>query len=186
MVIASAAIWWPAPAHAARIKEFASVQGVRSNQLVGYGLVVGLDGTGDQSTSAPFTTQSISAMLQQMGVTVPQGTTMQLKNVAAVLVTAAVAGVCATWPGDRCQCLVARQCEEPAWRHADRHAAERRRRPDLCGRPGQPDRQRRWRRGRRQPGADQPPERRPHPRRRHRRARGADAAATKATACSST
>lgn len=85
---ASAALWWPAPSHAARIKEVASVQGVRSNQLVGYGIVVGLDGTGDQSTSAPFTTQSINALLQQMGVTVPQGTTMQLKNVASVLVTA--------------------------------------------------------------------------------------------------
>jgi flagellar P-ring protein precursor FlgI len=56
--------------------------------LVGYGLVVGLDGTGDQTTSTPFTTQSINALLQQMGVTVPAGTTMQLKNVAAVLVTA--------------------------------------------------------------------------------------------------
>ena len=88
LVIASAALWWPSPAQAARIKEVASVQGVRSNQLVGYGLVVGLDGTGDQSTSAPFTSQSIQALLQQMGVTVPPGTTMQLKNVAAVLVTA--------------------------------------------------------------------------------------------------
>jgi flagellar P-ring protein precursor FlgI len=61
---------------------------VRSNPLVGYGLVVGLDGTGDQTTSTPFTTQSIQAMLQQMGVTVPPGTNMQLKNVAAVMVTA--------------------------------------------------------------------------------------------------
>ena len=86
--LASAAVWWPAPAEAARIKEVASIQGVRSNQLVGYGLVVGLDGTGDQTTSAPFTTQSLLALLQQMGVTVPAGTNMQLKNVAAVMVTA--------------------------------------------------------------------------------------------------
>ena len=85
---ASAAVWWPAPAVAARIKEVASVQGVRSNPLVGYGLVVGLDGTGDQTTSAPFTTQSINSLLQQMGVTVPAGVSMQLKNVAAVMVTA--------------------------------------------------------------------------------------------------
>ena len=85
---ASAAVWWPAPAMAARIKEVASVQGVRSNPLVGYGLVVGLDGTGDQTTSAPFTTQSINSLLQQLGVTVPSGTNMQLKNVAAVMVTA--------------------------------------------------------------------------------------------------
>jgi flagellar P-ring protein FlgI len=85
---ASAALWWPHPAQAARIKELASVQGVRSNALSGYGLVVGLDGTGDQTTSAPFTTQSINALLQQMGVTVPPGTSMQVKNVAAVMVTA--------------------------------------------------------------------------------------------------
>ena len=88
LVAASAAVWWPANAEAARIKEVASVQGVRNNALTGYGLVVGLDGTGDQSTSAPFTAQSVAAMLQQLGVTIPAGTTMQLKNVAAVLVTA--------------------------------------------------------------------------------------------------
>jgi flagellar P-ring protein precursor FlgI len=88
-LLASAALWWPAPAEAMRLKEVASVQGVRTNQLVGYGLVVGLDGTGDQTTSTPFTTQSLTALLQQMGVTVPAGTsTMQLKNVAAVMVTA--------------------------------------------------------------------------------------------------
>ncbi len=87
-LLASAALWWPLPSSAARIKEVASVQGVRSNQLAGYGLVVGLDGTGDQSTSAPFTAQSMNALLQQMGVTIPPGTTMQVKNVAAVMVTA--------------------------------------------------------------------------------------------------
>ena len=87
-LIASAALWWPAPANAVRIKEVAAIQGVRTNQLVGSGLVVGLDGTGDQTTSAPFTTQSLNALLQQMGVTVPPGTNMQLKNVAAVMVTA--------------------------------------------------------------------------------------------------
>ena len=86
---ASSALWWPVPAGAAvRIKEVAAVQGVRSNQLLGYGLVVGLDGTGDQATQTPFTTQSLNALLQQMGVTLPAGVTMQPKNVAAVLVTA--------------------------------------------------------------------------------------------------
>lgn len=86
---ASAALWWPSPAQAMRLKEVATVQGVRNNQLVGYGLVVGLDGTGDQTTSTPFTVQSLTALLQQMGVTVPTTTTpMQLKNVAAVMVTA--------------------------------------------------------------------------------------------------
>jgi flagellar P-ring protein precursor FlgI len=84
-VIASAAVWWPA--QAARIKEIANVQGVRANQLVGYGLVVGLDGTGDQSTQAPYTPQSLAAMLQQMGVTLPPGVTMQPRNVAAVMIT---------------------------------------------------------------------------------------------------
>jgi flagellar P-ring protein precursor FlgI len=87
-LLASAALWWPAPAQAARIKEVATIQGVRSNQLVGYGLVVGLDGTGDQTTSAPFALQSLLALLQQMGVTVPAGTNMQLKNLATVMVTA--------------------------------------------------------------------------------------------------
>ena len=88
VLLASAALWWPVPAHAMRLKEVATVQGVRTNQLVGYGLVVGLDGSGDQTTSTPFTTQSVNALLQQMGVTVPAGTSMQLKNVAAVMVTA--------------------------------------------------------------------------------------------------
>ena len=88
-VAASAALWWPHAVHAAvRIKEVAAVQGVRSNPLVGYGLVVGLDGSGDQTTQTPFTTQSLNAMLQQLGVTVPAGTTMQLRNVAAVMITA--------------------------------------------------------------------------------------------------
>ena len=87
-LLASAALGGPAPAQAARIKEVASVQGVRMNQLTGYGLVVGLDGTGDQNTSAPFLTQSLLALLQQMGVTVPPGQNMQLKNIATVMVTA--------------------------------------------------------------------------------------------------
>ena len=87
---ASAALWWPVQAQAVRLKEIAAVQGVRTNQLMGYGLVVGLDGTGDQTTQTPFTAQSINAMLQQMGITVPAGTAMQLKNVAAVLVTASL------------------------------------------------------------------------------------------------
>lgn len=75
-------------AYADRVKDLASVAGVRSNQLVGYGLVVGLDGTGDQTTQAPFTVQGIINMLTQFGVTVPPGTRMQLKNVAAVTVHA--------------------------------------------------------------------------------------------------
>ncbi|MFN3886409.1 MAG: flagellar basal body P-ring protein FlgI [Aquabacterium sp.] len=80
----------PAEAASVRLKEIAAVQGVRSNQLMGYGLVVGLDGTGDQTAQTPFTGQSMNAMLQQMGITVPPGAAMQLKNVAAVLVTASL------------------------------------------------------------------------------------------------
>lgn len=67
-----------------RIKDLASVDGVRSNQLVGYGLVVGLDGTGDQTNQTPFTTQSFTSMLRQLGITIPDGASFQLKNVAAV------------------------------------------------------------------------------------------------------
>ncbi len=76
------------PAQAARIKDIASVNGVRSNQLVGYGLVVGLDGTGDQTTQTPFTIQSIKSMLANLGVNVPEGVNPQLTNVAAVMVHA--------------------------------------------------------------------------------------------------
>ncbi|WP_088709545.1 flagellar basal body P-ring protein FlgI [Noviherbaspirillum denitrificans] len=74
-------------AHAERLKDIASIQGVRQNQLIGYGLVVGLDGSGDQTTQTPFTVQSVVSMLQSLGVNVPPGTSLQLKNVAAVVVT---------------------------------------------------------------------------------------------------
>jgi flagellar P-ring protein FlgI len=88
-VAASTAVWWPVPAEAStRIKELSAVQGVRSNQLLGYGLVVGLDGTGDQATSSPNTTQSLQSLLQQLGVTLPPGVALSPRNVAAVLVTA--------------------------------------------------------------------------------------------------
>lgn len=91
VLLAGAALWGATPAHAqaqVRIKDVAQVQGVRTNQLVGYGLIVGLDGTGDQTAQTPFTAQGLSSMLQQMGVTLPPGIPMQVKNVAAVLVTA--------------------------------------------------------------------------------------------------
>jgi len=70
--------------YAERIKDLTSVAGIRDNPLVGYGLVVGLDGSGDQTNQTPFTTQSFISMLKQFGVTVPAGARMQLKNVAAV------------------------------------------------------------------------------------------------------
>jgi len=75
-------------ARAERLKDLASIAGVRNNQLVGYGLVVGLDGSGDQTTQTPFTVQSIINMLSNMGVNLPPGQSLQLKNVAAVMVTA--------------------------------------------------------------------------------------------------
>ena len=77
-------------AQAERLKELASIQGVRANQLVGYGIVVGLDGSGDQTTQTPFTVQSISTMLSQLGIQLPAGQSLQLKNVAAVMVTASL------------------------------------------------------------------------------------------------
>lgn len=84
------ALLMPAAAQAERIKDIASIQGVRQNQLIGYGLVVGLDGSGDQTTQTPFTVQSVVSMLQQMGVNLPPGVSLQLKNVAAVVVTASL------------------------------------------------------------------------------------------------
>ncbi len=76
------------PAHAERLKDIASIQGVRSNQLIGYGLVVGLNGTGDQTTQTPFTLQTFNNMLAQFGIKVPPGGSVQLKNVAAVSIHA--------------------------------------------------------------------------------------------------
>lgn len=76
------------PAQAERIRELANFAGVRDNVLVGYGLVVGLDGTGDQTMQAPFTGQSLTNMLSELGISVPPGTNMQLRNVAAVMITA--------------------------------------------------------------------------------------------------
>lgn len=77
-------------AHASRIKEVASIEGVRSNQLTGFGLVVGLDGTGDQTTQMPYTTQGLNNYMQQLGLTLTAASMaqLQMKNVAAVLVTA--------------------------------------------------------------------------------------------------
>jgi flagellar P-ring protein precursor FlgI len=78
-----------APAtQAARVKDIASIAGVRSNQLIGYGLVVGLNGSGDKVNSSPFTEQSLRSMLTQLGIVVPTGTKLNPKNVAAVTIHA--------------------------------------------------------------------------------------------------
>src|SRR5436853_2076070 len=75
------------PASGARLKELISIEGVRENQLVGYGLVVGLAGTGDSLRNAPFTRQSLAAMLERLGVNSTNGN-LNTRNVAAVMVTA--------------------------------------------------------------------------------------------------
>jgi flagellar P-ring protein precursor FlgI len=90
LVMLMTGLLWPASSASAqgiRVKEIASVQGVRTNQLTGYGLVVGLDGTGDQTTQMPYTAQSLNNQLQQLGLSLPPGANLQLKNVAAVMVT---------------------------------------------------------------------------------------------------
>jgi flagellar P-ring protein precursor FlgI len=82
-----AALGTPRVAAAQRIKDLAVMAGVRSNQLVGYGVVVGLDGTGDQTIQTPFTNQALTSMLNQMGLVLPPAA-LQLRNIAAVMVTA--------------------------------------------------------------------------------------------------
>jgi len=75
-------------AHAERIKDLASITGVRSNQLIGYGVVVGLNGTGDKVKSGDFTSQSLRSMLTQMGVKIPNNIQIKSKNIAAVVINA--------------------------------------------------------------------------------------------------
>lgn len=76
------------PAYGVLIKDITNILGVRENILVGYGLVVGLDGTGDQINQTPFTVQSLHNMLSQLGVNIPIESNIQLKNIASVMVTA--------------------------------------------------------------------------------------------------
>ncbi|MGF6924203.1 flagellar basal body P-ring protein FlgI [Paraburkholderia sp. 40] len=99
VVLACAALPAATPAHAERLKDLVQIQGVRDNPLIGYGLVVGLDGTGDQTTQTPFTTQTLANMLANLGISINNQaagssnsqsslSNIQLKNVAAVMVTA--------------------------------------------------------------------------------------------------
>ncbi|MBO1111098.1 flagellar basal body P-ring protein FlgI [Bordetella petrii] len=103
-MLAAALLVLAGPARAERIKDLASIQGVRGNPLIGYGLVVGLDGSGDQVRQTPFTQQSLTNMLSQLGITVPPGSNMQLKNVAAVMVTATLPAFAR--PGQRLDVVV--------------------------------------------------------------------------------
>jgi flagellar P-ring protein precursor FlgI len=80
----------PAAGGTERIRDLATISGVRVNQLIGYGVVVGLDGSGDATNQVQFTGQSVQSLLSQFGVTLPPGVTPQMKNVAAVMVTAAL------------------------------------------------------------------------------------------------
>ena len=99
-----------------RVKDLVEVEGIRDNMLVGYGLVVGLNGTGDSLKNAPFTQQSLQTMLERLGVNT-RGTTMQTKNVAAVMVTANLPAFAA--PGHPHRRLGQRhgRCQESAGRH---------------------------------------------------------------------
>jgi len=92
LVVAMSLLGGVQTASAARIKEVASIDGVRTNQLTGFGLVTGLDGTGDQTTQMPYTTQGLRNYLEQMGIVLPADklSSLQLKNVAAVVVTAQI------------------------------------------------------------------------------------------------
>ena len=86
-LVLSLAIAGAGVAEAARLKDIAAIGGTRGNPLIGYGLVVGLNGTGDTDTATSFTMQSIMSMLQKFGISVPQSK-IKVKNVAAVMVTA--------------------------------------------------------------------------------------------------
>ena len=165
-----------ATAQATRIKEIAAVQGVRTNQLTGYGLVVGLDGTGDQTTQMPYTSQSLANYLQQQGITLPPGTAqIQLKNVAAVIVTAQLPAF--AQPGQMIDVNVSSMGNAKSLKGGLLVTTPLRRRRDLCPGPGQPGGGRRWCRCRRQQGPDQPPQRRAHSGGRPGRTLGAHAAA---------
>src|SRR5690349_240020 len=87
-VVAALTALAPAQAFAfSRVKDLVDIEGVRDNMLVGYGLVVGLNGSGDSLRNAPFTQQSLTTMLERLGVNT-RGQQMQTKDVAAVMVTA--------------------------------------------------------------------------------------------------
>jgi flagellar P-ring protein precursor FlgI len=87
VVFLSLLLSWTAQA-ASRVKDIASFEGIRDNMLIGYGLVVGLDGTGDGLSNSPFTRQSLEGMLERLGVNIREAGNYQTKNVAAVMVTA--------------------------------------------------------------------------------------------------
>jgi hypothetical protein len=170
--VACAALLALSPASAgatSRIKDLANIEGVRQNQLIGYGLVVGLNGTGDTLNNIPFTKQSLQAMLERMGVNI-RGATIRTGNVAAVMVTGNLPAF--GTQGTRMDVTVSALGDARTCRAAPaRHPAARRRRQRLCGRPGLARDLRLP--GRRRGRQDHPrrADRRPHRQRRHHRAR---------------
>lgn len=100
MVLAALAICLPAQAQQrVRVKDLTSIAGVRANQIYGYGLVVGLDGSGDRTSQTPFTSQSTATMLAKQGINLPEGVRLSTRNVASVMVTATLPAFVA--PGQR-------------------------------------------------------------------------------------
>ena len=122
---------------AIRIKDIVAVQGVRANQLVGYGLVIGLNGTGDSLRNAPFTEQSLQSMLDRMGINV-RNSKARTRNVAAVIVTAELPAF--TGKGARIDVTVSSLGDATSLQGGSLilYAAERCGQPDLCGRAGPP------------------------------------------------
>lgn len=110
-------------AQAERIRDLTSVQGVRQNSLIGYGLVVGLDGTGDQTTQTPFTTQTLNNMLSQLGITVPTGTNMQLKKGPCGNGDSVTSSVWTSGANHRCGGFFHGKCQKLAWRYVVDDAA---------------------------------------------------------------
>ena len=118
-----------------RIKDLANIEGVRQNQLIGYGLVVGLNGTGDTLNNAPFTKQSLQAMLERLGVNI-RGQQIRTGNVAAVMVTADLPPFATQGTRIDVTASAMGDAKSLRGRHASGHAAAWRRRQRLCGRAG--------------------------------------------------
>ena len=132
----SADVDWLADAGAgatSRIKDLANIEGVRQNQLIGYGLVVGLNGTGDTLNNIPFTKQSLQAMLERLGVNI-RGAADPHRQRRRRDGDRQPAGVRHPGHAHRRHRVGARRLQEPAGRHAAGHAAARRRRQRLRGR----------------------------------------------------
>ena len=134
MTLIIIAVMAVSPADAVRLKDIATFEGVRPNQIIGYGLVVGLNGTGDK-TGTTFTVQSLTNMLKRMGLTVPANQ-IRVKNVAAVMVTADMPPF--VKPGSTIDVLVSSlgDSSSPSGRNPSGHAPEKRGRENLCHGPG--------------------------------------------------